>query len=111
MAYLGRFVTSAASATAEATIALANFNIDFTLWKVEAPNEFANVGRHLSPSRREEAETGAHHVVARKLGALFKGVIPSTPELIKAYGARASEIANSTTANPKGDKSHGVFAS
>lgn len=49
-------------------------------------------------------------MVARKLGALFKDINPSTPELVKVYGTRASEISNSTTLNPHGNNSHGVYA-
>ncbi|KAM5449475.1 hypothetical protein MaudCBS49596_004956 [Microsporum audouinii] len=111
MTSIGRVAPSAVSATLESTIALANFNFDFTLFKVEPPKEFSGVGSQLSTQRRQVAESGSAHVVARKLGALFKDLIPSTPELIKAYGTRASEISKSRTLNPSGNASHGLFAS
>lgn len=85
-------ITSAAQFLLEVAPALANFNFDFSLYKVEPPKEFEGVGSALSNIRREEAEAGTHHVTARKLGALFEGLLPSTPRLTRAYGKRASEI-------------------
>jgi hypothetical protein len=64
----------------------------------------------LSKQRSEEAENGLTHVTARKLGALFKDIIPPCPHLISAYGLRVSEIAKSSTHNPKGTKIDGIFA-
>lgn len=110
----GNINASAIAARNDATVALANFNFELSLFthKIAPPREFEEIGRHLSASRLKEAQDGTRHSIARKLGILFKSVIPSTPELIKAYGTRASEIARSNTANPRGDdKSHGVFAS
>ena len=95
----------------EVAPALANVNFDFTLWKVQAPKEYHGVGEALSSLRREEAEDGTPHVTARKLGALFDGLLPSTPELIKAYGRRASEISESTSIDSQGRNKYGVFAS
>ncbi|KAI1743173.1 hypothetical protein F4680DRAFT_471554 [Xylaria scruposa] len=88
----GRLQASLAQATQDFTIAAANFNFDFTLVKVEAPPEYRDIATALSPSRVHEAETGCLHVTARRLGALFEGVCPKTPNLIRAYGLRASEI-------------------
>ncbi|KAI0864391.1 hypothetical protein F4860DRAFT_529040 [Xylaria cubensis] len=88
----GRLQASLAQATQDFTIAAANFNFDFTLVKVEAPPEYRDIATALSPSRVHEAETGRLHATARRLGALFEGVCPKTPNLIKAYGLRASEI-------------------
>ncbi|KAI0816715.1 hypothetical protein GGR55DRAFT_674908 [Xylaria sp. FL0064] len=88
----GRLQASLAQATQDFTVAAANFNFDFTLVKVEAPPEYRDIATVLSPSRVHEAETGPLHTTARKLGALFEGVCPKTPNIIKAYGLRASEI-------------------
>lgn len=73
-------------------MAAANINFDFTLVKLEAPAEYKTVGRLLTPKRVREAEDGPTHVTANRLGALFQGIWPETPNLIKAYGTRASEI-------------------
>ncbi|KAI9876141.1 MAG: hypothetical protein M1830_007263 [Pleopsidium flavum] len=64
----------------------------------------------LSAHRSEEAECGTAHITARKLGALFGDVIIPAPNLFRAYGLRASEIAKSTKFNPKGTKRDGIFA-
>ncbi|KAI0533669.1 hypothetical protein GGR58DRAFT_485730 [Xylaria digitata] len=88
----GRLQASLAQATQDFTVAAANFNFDFTLVKVEAPPEYRDIATVLSPSRVYEAETGPLHTTARRLGALFEGVCPKAPNLIKAYGLRASEI-------------------
>ena len=66
---------------------------------------------NLSDQCRKEAETGISHRTARKLGALFAGVLPSTPELTRAYGCRVSEISQSLDHNPKGNISDGPFVS
>lgn len=89
---LGRIQAGLAQTTQELTVAAANLNFDFTLVKLEAPPEYQTIGNFLAPSRLHEAETGPLHITARKLGALFDGVCPETPILIKAYGTRASEI-------------------
>ena len=111
MTSFGNFNASTIVARNEA---LANFNFEVSLFthKIAPPREFEEIGRHLPPSHLKEAQDGTRHSIVRKLGILFKSIISSTPELIKAYGTRASEIARSNTANPRGDdKSHGVFAS
>jgi hypothetical protein len=105
---------AATSFRAEATNAIANLNFEVNLFTkriISPPAEYAGVGEHLAPSRLKEAQDGVRHTIARKLGILFKSILPSTPELIRAYGSRASEISQSSTANPRGDKSHGAFAS
>lgn len=83
------------SVSNEVTLAVAQFNMDFTLMKVEAPLEYQGLGSALSSWRREQAEDGLPHTTARKLGALFEHIIPDTPRLYKAYGQRASDIAKS----------------
>ena len=107
MASLGKLTASLASGTA----ALFNVNLDFSLYKIEAPKEFEGVGSHLSLAKRKIAESGSLHVTARKLGALFERLIPPIPELTKAYGTRASEIAASFKVNPTDAASSGAFAS
>lgn len=64
----------------------------------------------MSTKRRETAEEGSLHRTARRLGALFDGIIPSTPALIKSYGKRVSEISASPQVNPKGSVADGIFA-
>jgi hypothetical protein len=110
MSTLGRLTNSIFSATNENTLALANLNFDFTLFKFEAPKEFREIGTSLSLRRRDDAEQGKIHKTARKLGALFEALVPSTPNLLKAYGTRSSEIASDPDANPKGSQDHGPFA-
>jgi hypothetical protein len=102
---------SIVSARNENTLALANVSLDFSLFKVQPPVEFTGLGNSLSEQRRNIAEDGPPHRTARKLGALFEQLIPSTPRLIKAYGIRASEISRSAAAaatSPGGGKD-GVF--
>ncbi|EUC46252.1 hypothetical protein COCMIDRAFT_4635 [Bipolaris oryzae ATCC 44560] len=90
---IGRLQAALASATNEVTVAAANINFDFTLIKCEAPKEYQALGNVLSKRRKENAEFGSSHVLARQLGALFDGICPSAPALLEAYGKRASEIA------------------
>jgi hypothetical protein len=106
MATPSRLHASAISAFQENTVALASVNFDFSLYKVEAPVEYQGLGRLLSHRRRQAAEQGTEHVVARKLGALFSHAILATPSLFRAYGLRATEIAD---LNPQGSTNDGVF--
>ncbi|KAL8908993.1 MAG: hypothetical protein Q9171_005223 [Xanthocarpia ochracea] len=110
MASINRLIPSVASGSLELAPALANLNFDFALWKVAAPKEFEGVGSALSAFRRDDAETGTLHTIARKLGALFEKKVPWTPALTKAYGTRASEIAQALSLDERGRKSYGVFA-
>jgi hypothetical protein len=55
---IGRLHNSIVSGTNENTLALVNFNIDFSLLKLEAPQEFAGLGTSLTRSRRALAEDG-----------------------------------------------------
>jgi hypothetical protein len=109
MSSLSRITNSLVSGNNENTLALANFNFDFSLVKFEAPGEFAPLGTALSTQRRKHAEDGLLHQVVRKLGALFEQLIPSTPKLIRAYGTRASEIIQAPGINPKGSRADGPF--
>ena len=110
---MGKFTAAAVNATATAanTNALATLNLDFSLYKVvQPPREFSDVGVALSPTRRQEAESGKVHKTARQLSALFEPLFPPTPKLEKAYGLRASEIAKASAANGEDQKKDGVFA-
>jgi hypothetical protein len=97
---IGRFTASIITPTQETTLALASLNFDFSLFKVQAPDEYLALGSCLSEERRNLAEAGSHHVTARKLGALFRSKLPPVPHLIKSYGNRVSEIAKSITGSP-----------
>jgi hypothetical protein len=93
----------------ENVLALAHLNFDFSLFKVDAPKEFQGLGATLSTQRRDEAEAGSSHRTARRVGALFEQILPKTPELVRAYGERASAISKMPDVNPKGSRSHGIF--
>jgi len=93
MASMPQVSGSLISATNQNTVGLANFNIDFSIVKITPLQEYAGLGTSLSQRRRENAEAGPFHRTARKLGLLFEQIVPSIPDLIKAYGGRASEIA------------------
>lgn len=107
---LGSVKAALVNGISEATATLVNFNLDFSLIRLDAPKEFSPVGAILSPSRRESAESGLVHTTARKLGALFDPLLPDTPELIKAYGTRASEIAKKSNSE-NSHTNYGVFQS
>lgn len=108
---LSKITNAVISASNENTLALANFNFDFSLVKLDAPAEFAPLGSALTVQRRVAAEDGPVHQVVRRLGALFEQLLPSTPKLTKAYGTRASEIIQSPGVNPKGSHADGPFES
>jgi hypothetical protein len=100
---ISRLQAALATATSEVTVAAANLNFDFTLVKYEAPKEYQPLGGILSAKRKENAEHGSIHRLARQLGALFEDVCPASPGLIEAYGKRASEIAKSSASDQKSD--------
>ncbi|CAF9936648.1 MAG: hypothetical protein HETSPECPRED_010403 [Heterodermia speciosa] len=110
MAHSIRGIVSGNTNVAEISPALANFNFDFTLWRVEAPTEFHGVGRALTRGRRAEAESGQSHITARLLGALFTSALPKTPNLIRVYGLRASEISKRAAEESSKTQSWGFFA-
>ncbi|KAK4248524.1 hypothetical protein C7999DRAFT_40267 [Corynascus novoguineensis] len=96
----------------DTTLALANLNLEVNLFtkRVTPPVEYQGVGQHLAQWRLKEAQDGTQNTTARKLGILFREVLPTTPALIKAYGTRASDIGSSARANPKGNSfSYGPF--
>jgi hypothetical protein len=93
---ISRLQAALAAATSEVTVAAANLNFDFTLVKYEAPKEYQPLGNILSTKRKDSAELGSSHKLARQLGALFEDVCPPAPRLLEAYGKRASEIAKAS---------------
>lgn len=106
---ISRFTTSLLAGAQENTLALAALNFDFSLYKVEAPLEYQALGSCLSRERRQNAESGAQHVTARRLGALFRSEMPSVPNLIKAYGYRVSQIAQAPV-DQRLLQTEGIFA-
>ena len=110
MSGYGRIQGALTALTQDTTLALVNGNFNFSLVRVDAPAEYKGLGAALSHRRRSAAEHGTSHKTACKLGALFEQVLPSTPSLFKAYGLRASEIAQSPLVNPKSTQAHGPFA-
>ena len=110
MASYGRIQGALTALTQDTTLALVNGNFNFSLVRIDASAEYKGLGAALSRRRRSAAEHGTSHRTACKLGALFEQVLPLTPSLFKAYGLRASEIAQSPIVNPKGNQAHGPFA-
>ena len=108
---ISRLTPAALNNTLEIAPALANVNFDFSLWKVEAPKEFNGVGSALSSARRDKAENGLPHATAQKLGALFETLVPPAPNLLRAYGQRASEISQVVSLTPAARKQYGPFSS
>jgi len=108
---ISRLQASLAQATNEVTIAAANINFDFCLVKYEAPKEYRPLGKLLSLRRKQDAEHGKIHATARRLAALFDEVCPDTPNLIKAYGERVSDISKQATDQESRDYSRSVFGS
>lgn len=92
-----RLVATPLHAVAESNIGLAHMSFDFSLFKCEAPAELVPLGQQLSKARRESAEEGSFHILARRLGLLFENVLPDVPALLEAYGTRASEIVQQIT--------------
>ena len=110
MASYGKIQGALTGLTQETTFALAHGNFQFSLVRIDASAEYKGLGAALSRRRRSAAESGSSHKTARKLGALFEQILPSTPNLFKAYGLRASEIAQSPLVNPRGSQAYGPFA-
>ncbi|RYN89798.1 hypothetical protein AA0120_g6212 [Alternaria tenuissima] len=101
MANIGKLSGALVSGVNENTLALANLNFNFAVFKVEPPQEFQGLGNSLSRLRRDKAETGSSHYTARKLGALFEQLVPRMDQLLKAYGTRVSEISLSSEGKTK----------
>lgn len=101
MSAIGRFAASLVSGTNENNFALANFNLDFSLVKVEAPIEYQGLRSALSKRRVEDAEQGQLHRTARRLGALFEQILPPIKKLAEVYGKRVSQIVASEKLSKK----------
>lgn len=84
MASYGRIQGALTSLTQDTTLTLANGNFEFSLVRIDASAEYKGLGAALSKKRRSAAEYGTSHKTARKLGALFEQILPSTPSLFKA---------------------------
>lgn len=111
MSAVNKFMGALASASNDVTVSAANFNLDFSLVKVEAPQEYLVLGQSLSKKRRQDAEHSSAHVTAGKLAALFERTLPPSPQLVSAYGLRVSEISASPSVTPQGSAtSYGIFA-
>ncbi|MCJ1440907.1 MAG: hypothetical protein MMC23_001393 [Stictis urceolatum] len=106
---IGKLQASLAAANQETTLALANLNFDFSLVRLEAPLEYKELGASLTAKRRDAAESGTPHLIARRLGSLFGSILPSTPALTSAYGQRASQISKSSLVNPLASERYGPF--
>lgn len=111
MTSIQRVAASAVQLNPEANFSLFHANFDFSLFKCEAPAELLPLGESLSRQRRELAEEGSFHILARRLGILFEKVLPEVPSLLKAYGTRASEIASELdkTGAPLKSIADGIF--
>ncbi|KAK8108140.1 uncharacterized protein PG998_010153 [Apiospora kogelbergensis] len=107
---VGRLQAALGSATNELTIAAANLNFDFSLVKMEAPPEYRALGPVLSPRSKHNAESGPSHILANRLGALFEDVCPPTPNLVKAYGKRASEVSQAIAIDEAKKESSWIFS-
>lgn len=107
---VSKLLASTISIPSELSLAAANLNLDFTLIKLEAPSEFGAVQDSLSAFRRKEAEGGGLHRTARKLGALFHGIVSPAPALLSAYGTRVSQIADKQKLEPSERAKHGIFS-
>ncbi|RSL70908.1 hypothetical protein CEP53_001767 [Fusarium sp. AF-6] len=109
MANLSNVNASLLSAKNENTVALVNINLDVSWYRGTPPAEFLPVGSALAPWRKTEAEDGELHKTACRLGFLFNELVPETPNLMRSYGTRASEIMNSPNINPRGTWEDGPF--
>lgn len=110
MTSLGQLTNALGVVRNENTLALANANFDFSLFRFDAPVEYQALGENISARRRQEAERGSQHRTARRLGALFEGVLPQIPGLSRAYGRRVSEVSQSLKQDPKANASGGPFS-
>ncbi|KAK7911107.1 hypothetical protein PG985_013588 [Apiospora marii] len=108
---ISKFTAALASGNVELSLALANLNLDVSLVKMEAPEEYRPIERALSVQTKQGADGGEIQGCARKLQALFAPLLPEIPNLQKAYGCRASEIAIAASKLDAPDADlHGPFA-
>jgi hypothetical protein len=109
MASIQRIAANAIQLNPEANFSLLHTNFDLALFK--CPAELVPLGERLSRHRRELAEEGSFHILARRLGVLFEDVLPKVSSLLKAYGTRASEIAREMdkAGSPPKNIADGIF--
>ncbi|RYP14753.1 hypothetical protein DL765_006168 [Monosporascus sp. GIB2] len=107
----GKLTTALVAGTNENTLALANLNLDVSMVKVQVPTEYRGLDAALTSKRREVAEEGSAHRTARRLGILFQDVLPATPELIRIYGRRATEICSKIPSSQEPTIKNGIFSS
>jgi hypothetical protein len=110
MALSSKFFASMLAIPNESTVAAANFNLSFSLMKVEAPKEFHGIRDTFLTLRRNDAEEDQAHITAGKLGALFEHLIPPIPHLIATYGNRVSEISSRATSSSSSKQQSGIFS-
>ncbi|KAL8638340.1 MAG: hypothetical protein Q9228_004506 [Teloschistes exilis] len=101
MVSLGKLTPSVFAATQENNAATIAINFDLAFHKTEVSPEFRPLRNSLAPYRRKAAEDGDLQFTARRLWALFQQIRPDTPNLYRAYGVRASEIANKIAIEPR----------
>lgn len=109
MATVPNLSGSIVSANNQNVVGLVNINLDVSLFSCKPPSEFLPIGSALSLRRKKEAEGGEQHKLACRLGFLFNDIIPETPKLISAYGARVSDILSRPGVNPRGTDQDGPF--
>ncbi|PTB48833.1 hypothetical protein M431DRAFT_500766 [Trichoderma harzianum CBS 226.95] len=109
MAGLGKLTNSLVSVANENTVALVNLSVDFSVFRCDPSPEYLAVGSALTTKRKQEAENGAIHATACKLGFLFHQMLPDTPKLLQAYGTRVCEILSRPGINPEGTEDDGPF--
>lgn len=110
MAAFGDLMASAVVGSPTQALDIADLGFDFSILKIPAPDEYRPVGESLSRLRRKEAEDGRIHSTARKLSILFSGILPDTPQLIRSYGLRASEICEASVASESHRHNDGIFS-
>ncbi|KAJ2996573.1 hypothetical protein NUW58_g934 [Xylaria curta] len=107
---IDKLSASLLSGSNENTLALANVKLDLSMIKVEVPAEYTGLSAALTSRRRTAAEEGTAHRTARRLGILFQNILPPTPELLRAYGRRSTEVCNKSPKSTEQTISNGIFA-
>ncbi|RAQ41659.1 hypothetical protein AFGD_001119 [Aspergillus flavus] len=82
---ISKITAAAVAQTNEFQLALASLNLDFSLFKVEAPQEY------------------------KALDAIIGSMVTPPDALVKVYGQRISEICSTPSSNPRGSWAHGMF--
>jgi len=93
----------------ENILILFNINLDFSIIKFILLLESNALSLALSLRRKKQAKDSNMHTVVRKLALLLCHDLPDIPNLIKAYGKRASKIAKNLAVNPQDNLLNGAF--